>query len=73
MDDVIDFGMFTLEGNLVISNLVDFANNNNLEWNIVRNMLDVLSKDDRFSECMDTAVREVVFESVNSENHPFYL
>jgi acetone carboxylase gamma subunit len=73
MDDVIDFGMFTLEGNLVISNLVDFANNNNLEWNIVRNMLDVLSKDERFSECMDTAVREVVYESVNSVNHPFYL
>jgi hypothetical protein len=74
MDDVnFQFGMFTKQGNLMICNLIEFANNSGLEWDVVRNMLEVLSKDERFSECMDTAVREVVYESVNSVNHPFYL
>lgn len=72
MNDVnFRFGMFTVEGNQVINDLVDFANVNNLEWNIVRDMMKALSKDKRFEECMDTAVREAVYESVNSENHRF--
>ena len=71
MDNNFRFGMFTVEGNQVINDLVDFANVNNLEWNIVRDMMKALSKDKRFEECMDTAVREAVYESVNSENHRF--
>ena len=72
MNDVnFRFGMFTVEGNQVINDLVDFANANKLEWNVVRDMMKALSKDNRFEECMDTAVREAVYESVNSENHRF--
>lgn len=71
MDNNFRFGMFTVEGNQVINDLVDFANANKLEWNVVRDMMKVLSKDNRFEECMDTAVREAVYESVNSENHRF--
>ena len=71
MDNNFRFGMFTVEGNQVINDLVDFANVNNLEWNIVRDMMKALSKDKRFEECMDTAVREAVYESVHSENHRF--
>jgi len=55
-----NYGMFTDEGNLAVADLVTFSKIHNLQDTVVLALMNALSKDDRFGEATDTAVRETV-------------
>ncbi len=56
-----EFWMFTEAGNSAVAKVVECAETAELSWPVVESMLEVLSRDERYSEATDTAVRETVF------------
>ena len=67
MFEIKDFQMYTDEGNFVVGRLVRTALDNCLTWAEVYNQLYELSKDERYGEATDTAVREVVYWAIGAE------
>jgi hypothetical protein len=55
-----DYGMFTSKGDRMVDALVDFAKTFSLTQSQVMDMMEGISKDDRYSEITDTAVREMI-------------
>jgi hypothetical protein len=55
-----NYEMFSEEGNLAVADLVTFSKIHNLQDTVVLALMSALSKDDRFGEATDTAVRECV-------------
>jgi hypothetical protein len=55
-----NYEMFTDEGNLAVADLVTFSKIHNLQDTVVLALMSALSKDSRFGEATDTAVRECV-------------
>jgi len=56
-----DYAMYTDAGNDAVECIVKLAIAQNLSWSVVKGLLKALSKDERFSEATDTAVRETVY------------
>jgi hypothetical protein len=55
-----NYEMFSEEGNLAVADLVTFSKIHNLQDTVVLALMSALSKDERFGEATDTAVRECV-------------
>jgi hypothetical protein len=72
-----DYEMFTEEGNAAVADVVDHARANGLNWAATLRLLIGLSRVDGgiYAECLDTAVRESVFEALgfDSVEDEFYL
>ena len=56
-----NYGMFTDAGNSAVSKIVECAVTAELSWRMVESMLIALSGNERFSEALDTEVRECVY------------
>jgi hypothetical protein len=54
------YEMFTSAGDLAVADLVTFSRIHNLPDTVVLALMNALSKDERFGEVTDTAVRETV-------------
>lgn len=59
-----NFGMFTPEGNIVVSMIVQLAIDRNFSYTNLENQLVKLSEIEFFEEATDTAVRERAFEAL---------
>lgn len=71
---MINYGMFTDEGNRVIDGIVIFAKEYNYSWKCVLDVLAKISEVEGYEEAMDTVVRESVYESLfRDSNQPFYI
>ena len=72
-----DFGMFSSEGNIAVSGIVQYAKDNNLSWATVFKNLRDLARSDRtkYGEALDTAVREAVYEAIGAyaRGEDFYV
>jgi len=55
-----NYEMFTDEGNLAVADLVTLSKIHNFPDTVVLALMSALSKDERFGEATDTAVRETV-------------
>ena len=71
-----DYEMFTEQGNAAVAEVVDHVRAKGLNWPTTLKLLGSLSRIDNgaYAECLDTAVRECVFEalgfdSVEDENY----
>jgi len=60
---VIDYGMFTADGNNRVHKIVEFAKDSLLDWQDAYQMLEALSKKEGFEEATDTMVRELVYDA----------
>jgi len=60
---VIDYGMFTADGNNRVHKIVEFAKDSLLDWPDAYQMLEALSKKEGFEEATDTVVREMVYDA----------
>ena len=69
---IVDFGMFSDEGNQSVADIVEFAKKRNLDWPGVLGMLQQLSRKEEFGESTDTAVREMVYDALGFESD-FYI
>ncbi len=58
------YGMFTNEGNAAVAQVVEAALVNKASWRMVESMLIALSGDERFTEALDTEVRERVYSAL---------
>jgi len=71
---MINYGMFTEEGNRVIGGIVSFAKDYNYSWKCVLDVLAKISEVEGYEEAMDTVVRESVYEALfRDSNQPFYI
>lgn len=70
--EVRDWAMFTEAGNMAVEALVLSAKERGLNWNQVYTELNKLSQLEGFGEAMDTAVREVVYCAVATEDESFW-
>ena len=59
---MIDYAMFTEEGNVMVNAIVTAAVNIERNYDYVMDKLEILQKTDAYSECLDTEVRETVYE-----------
>ena len=59
---MIDYAMFTEKGNAMVNAIVTAAINMDRNYDYVMDKLEILQKTDAYSECLDTAVRETVYE-----------
>ena len=66
-----NYGMFSVEGNNAVHLIVENALKNNLRWIDVYRELQDLSFIEGFEEAMDTEVREIVYEVLESTDN-FY-
>lgn len=66
-----NYGMFSVEGNNAVHLIVENALKNNLRWIDVYRELQDLSFTEGFEEAMDTEVREIVYEMLESTDN-FY-
>ena len=57
--------MYTDAGNNAVEAIVKLAIAQQLSWSVTDKLLQALSKDERFSEATDTAVRETVYTACN--------
>jgi hypothetical protein len=55
-----NYEMFTSAGDLAVADLVTFSKIHSLPDTVVLALMSALSKDERFGEATDTAVRETV-------------
>ena len=67
---MIDYAMFTEEGNAMVNAIVTAAIDMERDYDYVMDKLEILQKTDAYSECLDTAVREAVYEVM--QNHEEY-
>lgn len=64
MSEVAYYGMYTDAGNDAVHAIVEGAISNDLTWSEVVDCLSALSANEKFAECMDTMVREMVYSAV---------
>jgi hypothetical protein len=66
METVMNYGMFTDEGNRVVDGIVIAAKE--LDWSFgdVYRILNVISRAEGLSEATDTAVREYVYKALEN-------
>ena len=69
---VINYGMFTADGNNRIHKIVEFAKDNRLDWQDAYKMLEALSNKEGFEEATDTVVREMVYDACDFTSD-FYI
>jgi len=69
---VIDYGMFTADGNNRVHKIVEFAKDSLLDWQDAYQMLEALSKKEGFEEATDTVVREMVYDACDFTSD-FYI
>jgi len=62
------YGMFTKGGNAKVQKIVDAARNERMRWRVVEVMLYELSKDRKYPEAWDTAVRDAVYIELMETN-----
>ena len=62
------YGMFTKRGNAKVQTVVDIARNERMKWRDVEVMLYKLSKDRKYPEAWDTAVRDAVYIELMETN-----
>lgn len=69
-----DYAMFSEEGNLAVHAIVVKAREAGSTWPEVYRALVALadSEPDKYGECMDTAVREMVYDALNFDSD-FYI
>jgi hypothetical protein len=58
-----DYGMFTDAGNQAVESIVMLKFQRQLSWGTVQAMLAALALEEVYSEAVDTAVREAVYEA----------
>ena len=64
-----DYGMFTSEGNVAVSGIVEYAKMHNLSWKVVyQNLVDLSNFDEKYAEATDTVVREAVYDAIGAYN-----
>jgi hypothetical protein len=61
---MLDYGMFSDEGNNAVRLIVQNAKTYNLRWIDVYRELQDLSELEGYGEAMDTAVREIVYDAL---------
>ena len=59
---MIDYAMFTEEGNVMVNAIVTAAVNMERDYDYVMDKLEILQETEEYSECLDTEVRETVYE-----------
>ena len=69
---VIDYGMFTADGNNRVHKIVEFAKDSLLDWQDAYQMLEALSKKEGFEEATDTVVSEMVYDACDFTSD-FYI
>ena len=69
---VIDYGMFTVDGNNRVHKIVEFAKDSLLDWQDAYQMLEALSRKEGFEEATDTVVREMVYDACDFTSD-FYI
>ena len=62
------YGMFSARGNARVQKIVDAARNERMRWRVVEVMLYELSKDRKYPEAWDTAVRDAVYIELMETN-----
>ena len=67
-----DFGMYTTDGNHEVSLIAEYAKEFGMDWIWTQFQLEKLSKQEEYSEAMDTVVREAVYSFVGYKT-PFYV
>ena len=70
---MIDYAMFTEEGNVMVNAIVTAAVNMERNYDYVMDKLEILQKPDAYSECRDTEVRETVYEVMQNHESKFIL
>ena len=66
MENVMNYGMFTDEGNRVVDGIVIAAKELGWSFGDVYRILSVISRAEGLSEATDTAVREYVYEALEN-------
>jgi hypothetical protein len=66
MESMMNYGMFTDEGNRVVDGIVIAAKELGWSFGDVYRILSVISRADGLSEATDTAVREYVYEALEN-------
>lgn len=68
------FGMYTDEGNLAVSGIVQYHKEIGSDWpTVYKNLLDLANSDyNKYGEAMDTMVREIVYDALGFETE-FYI
>ena len=59
---MIDYAMFTEEGNAMVNAIVTASMNMDRNYGYVMDKLEILQETEAYSECLDTEVRETVYE-----------
>ena len=67
---MIDYAMFTEEGNAMVNAIVTAAIDMERDYDYVMDKLEILQETEAYSECLDTEVRETVYEVMR--NHEEY-
>ena len=67
---MIDYAMFTEEGNVMVNSIVTAAIDMERDFDYVMDKLNILQETEAYSECLDTEVRETVYEVMR--NHEEY-
>ena len=71
MDNVysgaVDYAMYTRDGNAMVEAVVAAAINMRRDFTYVMSKLEILAETEAYSECLDTEVRETVYEVMNKE------
>ena len=62
------YGMFSARGNARVQKIVDAARNERMRWRVVEVMLYELSKNRKYPEAWDTAVRDAVYIELMETN-----
>ena len=66
MENVMNYGMYTDEGNRVVDGIVIAAKELGWSFGDVYRILSVISRAEGLSEATDTAVREYVYEALEN-------
>jgi hypothetical protein len=66
MESMMNYGMFTDEGNRVVDGIVIAAKELGWSFGDVYRILSVISRADGLSEATDTAVREYVYKALEN-------
>ena len=68
------FGMYTDEGNVAVSIIVQYHKEAGSDWpTVYKNLLDLANSDyNKYGEAMDTMVREIVYDALGFETE-FYI
>ena len=73
VNQMLDYGMFSDEGNNAVRLIVQKAQAQNLRWIDVYRELQDLSNLEGYGEAMDTVVREIVYDALAYKDDDFYV